>query len=140
MEFTKTKNVRFSHCDPAGIVFYPRYAELCNEVVEDWFREGLGIDFHELHERLRLAIPAVRLEIEFMVPSSYGDVLDFTLRVAEIGNSSFVLMLTAAAGGQERVRIRLKVVLMSMNTMRSVRLDEAWRERLAGYRDAQARL
>ena len=25
MPFTTTRKVRFEHCDPAGIVFYPRY-------------------------------------------------------------------------------------------------------------------
>ena len=34
--------IEWGHCDPAGIVFYPRYVELCNEMVEDWFADGLG--------------------------------------------------------------------------------------------------
>ena len=29
--------VRFQHCDPAGIVFYPRYLEMINQTVEEWF-------------------------------------------------------------------------------------------------------
>ncbi len=27
--------VRFSHCDPAGIVFYPRFFEIVHEAKED---------------------------------------------------------------------------------------------------------
>ncbi|MBI2276891.1 MAG: acyl-CoA thioesterase [Dechloromonas sp.] len=108
MIFRKTKNVRFSHCDPAGIVFYPRYAELCNEVVEDWFREALDVDFHELHEKLRLGVPAVRLEVEYLHPSTYGDTLEFTLAVREIGNASMQLAVVARCGEQERVRIALR--------------------------------
>ena len=42
MEFHTRKLIRFSHCDPAGIGFYPRYVELVNEVVEDWCNDGLG--------------------------------------------------------------------------------------------------
>ena len=34
--------VRFAHCDPAGIVFYARYFEMINGVVEDWVREEPG--------------------------------------------------------------------------------------------------
>lgn len=133
MIFKKTKNVRFSHCDPAGIVFYPRYAELCNEVVEDWFREALDVDFHELHEKRRLGVPAVRLEVEYLHPSTYGDTLEFSLRVREIGNASMQLALVARCGEQERVRIELKVVMMSMDSMRAVRIDDDWRQKFAAF-------
>lgn len=135
MLFTKTKNVRFSHCDPAGIVFYPRYAELCNEVVEDWFREALDVDFHVLHEKLRLGVPAVRLEVDYLRPSIYGDTLAFTLAVLEIGNASMTLSVVACANGEERVRIRLKVVMMSMDTMRAVKIDDDWRARFAAFQE-----
>ena len=29
--------IRFRHCDPAGIVFYPRFIEMAHSVVEDFF-------------------------------------------------------------------------------------------------------
>ena len=37
MAFTVTQRVRFQHCDPAGIVFYPRYFEMLNATIEEWF-------------------------------------------------------------------------------------------------------
>ena len=39
--FTVDIPVRFQHTDPAGIVFYPRYFEMINQVIEDWFAEKL---------------------------------------------------------------------------------------------------
>ena len=33
MAFIAQRKVRFQHCDPAGIVFYPRYFEMLNSVV-----------------------------------------------------------------------------------------------------------
>ena len=41
--YRSTVLVRFADCDPAGIVFYPRYMEMFNALVEDWFREGLKL-------------------------------------------------------------------------------------------------
>ena len=38
--------VRFSHCDPAGIVYFPRYFDMINGVVEDWFAGTLGLPHH----------------------------------------------------------------------------------------------
>ncbi|NBA97507.1 thioesterase family protein [Pseudomonas sp. R5(2019)] len=133
MKFTTRKIVRFAHCDPAGIVFYPRYAELCNEVVEDWFRDGLGIDFRHLQEVLRLTIPAVRLDVEFISPSVYEDVLEFSLEVMAIGRSSLSLFLVARCNNQERVRFSLKVVLVSVDTLRAAPINDQWRQRFSAY-------
>lgn len=133
MIFRVKKNVRFAHCDPAGIVFYPRYAELCNEVVEDWFRDALGVDYRALQEDLRLTIPAVKLEIEFLAPSVYGDVLEFTLGVADIGNSSVLLNVSAWNGEQERIRILLKIVMVSLDSLRPLNLDDEWRQRFSAF-------
>lgn len=135
MLFRKKKIVRFSHCDPAGIVFYPRYAELCNEVVEDWFRDALDVDFHVLHEKLHLGLPAVRLEVEYLATSTYGDTLEFTLCVKEIGNASMRLEVVAWCGEQERVRIHLKVVMMSMISMRAVKIDDDWRRKFSAFQE-----
>ena len=33
MRFTMPQKVQFKHCDPAGIVFYPRYFELLNDTL-----------------------------------------------------------------------------------------------------------
>ncbi len=37
--------VEFNHCDPAGIVFYPRYFEMANSVVENFFRDEVDYPF-----------------------------------------------------------------------------------------------
>ncbi len=134
MIYERSKRIRFAHCDPAGIVFYPRYVELFNEVVEDWFADGLGVDFHTLHEDMRLGIPMVKLDVEYLAPSRYGDVLAFRLQVKEIGNASLQLEIGAWAGEQLRVRGRLKIVLASMEALRPVPItDEFWRPKFAAY-------
>ena len=35
MAFVFPQKVRFQHCDPAGIVFYPRYFEMLNTTIEE---------------------------------------------------------------------------------------------------------
>ena len=138
MTFTKQKVVRFSHCDTAGIVFYPRYVELCNEMVEDWFADGLGFPLHRFQQELRLTVPAVRLDTEFVRVSTHGDVLDFTLMVRELGRSSLSLDVVARCEGQERVRFSLKLVLVSLDTMRAVPIDDAGRGRFERFQSGSA--
>ena len=60
MAFQKLVKVRFQHCDPAGIVFYPRYFEMVNAVVEDWFEE-MGEPFATLRTESALVVPTVQL-------------------------------------------------------------------------------
>ena len=42
--FIKTEKIRFKHVDYAGIVFYPRFLEMLNDLVEDWFEEVIKND------------------------------------------------------------------------------------------------
>lgn len=102
--------VRFQHVDPAGLVFYPRYFEMLNQVVEDWFAEGLGLDFRTLHRERRCGVPTVHVEADFTQPSRLGDELTFTLRVAKIGRSAFTLDVAAFCGEEERLRSRMVLV------------------------------
>jgi 4-hydroxybenzoyl-CoA thioesterase len=37
MAFVMNQKVLFKHCDPAGVVFYPRYFEMINDCVEALF-------------------------------------------------------------------------------------------------------
>lgn len=136
MIYERIKRVRFAHCDPAGIVFYPRYVELLNEIVEDWFEEGLGVDFHSLHVEHGLAIPTVRLDVEYLAPSRYGDLLSFRLAVAHIGNTSLQLSVMVYSDEQLRVRARLKVVMTSLAKLKPVPItEEFWRPKFLAYLD-----
>jgi 4-hydroxybenzoyl-CoA thioesterase len=135
MIFRCQKLIRFAHCDPAGIVFYPRYIELGVEAVEDWFSEALGVSFQVLHEEHRLGIPTVRLDVEFLKPSRHGDRLDFLVSVLEIGRSSMVLRLNVECAGEIRFRERIKVVLIDLGTMTSVPITDPWRPKFEVYRE-----
>ncbi len=89
--FSRAELVRFQHCDPAGIVFYPRYVEMVNATIEDWFGAVIGISFAEIHTTRETAIPARALEFDFRQPSRIGECLDFTVAIRKLGNSSITL-------------------------------------------------
>ena len=133
MHFERDTLIRFHHCDPAGIVFYPQYFVLFNELVEDWFNEGLGVDFARYHTEGRHGIPMAHIECDFLVPSKVGEVLRFCLGVKRIGNASLTLEVEAKAGDEVRVRATLVVVQASLETRGSVPFSEEFRARLARY-------
>ena len=46
--FERPLRIRFGHCDPAGIVYFPQYLVMLNGLLEDWFTDGLGVSYAEL--------------------------------------------------------------------------------------------
>jgi 4-hydroxybenzoyl-CoA thioesterase len=126
--FEREVLVRFGDCDPAGIVFYPRYFEMFNNLVEDWCAHGLGTSFRELHQERRLGLPTVSIQTDFIAPSRLGDVLRAELRVEKIGAASITVAIRLLGDdGSERVRASLVLVLMELKTMRATRIPDAMR-------------
>ena len=88
MIFTKQEKIRFKHIDYAGIVFYPRFLEMLNDLVEDWFEEALDRPFSKMHETN--GIPTVDLKVQFKNAARIGETLSKNLWVAELKSSSIV--------------------------------------------------
>jgi 4-hydroxybenzoyl-CoA thioesterase len=127
--------IRFSHCDPAGIVFFPRYLEMFNDIVEDWCRDELGFDFTGIHEGRGWGLPTVRLEVDFVAPSRIGDTLTATLAVLAIGTSSVRLSIVLRApDGGDRVRAETVLVLADPRALRGVAIPDDLRRRIAEFR------
>lgn len=86
LPFTKQEKIRFKHVDYAGIVFYPRFLEMLNDLVEDWFEEALERPFSKIHETN--GIPTVDLKVQFKQPARLGEVLTKILWVIKLGGAS----------------------------------------------------
>ena len=134
MIFTTDLRIRFAHCDPAGIVFYPRYFEMINGVVEDWCAQGLGYSFHEMHVVCSLGLPTVRLETDFVKVSKLGETLRAELSVTQLGGASLELALRLVGpDGDLRVKVKLVLVMMDLKKHRAVAIPPALRERMQDY-------
>jgi 4-hydroxybenzoyl-CoA thioesterase len=127
MPFTTTAQVRFADVDPAGIVFYPRYFEMLNGAVEDWFAQALGLDFATMHLERRLGVPTVKLETDFVSPSRLGDRLDITITPQRLGRTSCVIEVVFAGEGRVRLRAQVVLVCMDLDTHRPVEWPEGVR-------------
>src|SRR5690606_257546 len=97
MTYARIVPVEFNHCDPAGIVFFPRYFEMVNSVVENFFAEVLDLPFAEIVTSGN-GVPTARIETDFSAPSRLGERLTFVLSVERLGRASLVLRTEARAG------------------------------------------
>ena len=112
MSYARSIRVEFNHCDPAGIVFYPRYFEMTNSVCENFFREVVGYSYHAMMAD-GIGVPTARVETDFRAPSRLGDVLDWVMVVERVGGSSVGVRLEGLCGAELRLVVRLVLVWMS---------------------------
>lgn len=56
MKAFKLQQIFFNHCGSARIVFYPRYFEMINILVEEWFAQVLGMPFEVMHGEMNAAV------------------------------------------------------------------------------------
>ncbi len=85
----RTLTIEWGHCDPAGIVFYPRYFEYFDASTALLLtKTGLGkARLREKHNIL--GFPMVDTHARFKLPSRYGDEVTIETVVTRVGNSSF---------------------------------------------------
>lgn len=136
MSYARTIRVEFNHCDPAGIVFYPRYFEMTNSVCENFFREVVGYSYHAMMAD-GIGVPTARIETDFRAPSRLGDVLDWVLVVERVGGSSVTVRLHMGSGGEHRLTARLVLVWMSPEG-RPARWPDRIRAVLTAHLETQA--
>jgi 4-hydroxybenzoyl-CoA thioesterase len=131
--FTRTVPIRFSHCDPAGIVYFPHYFDMFNALIEDWYTEQLGFNYARLILNERYGFPFVHIETDFKVPSRMGENLDLTLLLTKIGFSSLSLAIVGHLAGIERLKARLVTAMISIETQQKVEIPSALRDRFGLY-------
>ncbi|MEX1367466.1 MAG: thioesterase family protein [Nannocystaceae bacterium] len=114
--------VSWGDCDPAGIVYFPRFFEKFHEAMEQWFGAELSLPYDELINGRRLGLPSVHTEADFRAPCHFGDELVVELRVLSLGRSSVELgyRVLAASDAEAGPRLtgRTVCVLMDLDPQR----------------------
>lgn len=82
--------IEWGDCDPAGIIFYPRYFALFDASTMHLFEKALGCNKAVWMRKYGIVgIPMVDTGARFMMPSRYGDVVRIETEVKEVRRSSF---------------------------------------------------
>jgi 4-hydroxybenzoyl-CoA thioesterase len=85
----QTVRIRWGDCDPAGIIFYPRYFEIFDNAIAALFERALGITKLEMFTAYEFAgWPLVRTHARFLKPTRFGDDVEVESSVT-FGRTSF---------------------------------------------------
>lgn len=82
--------IEWGDCDPAGIVFYPRYFAMFDASTAALFQAALGLPKIAWTKKFgMLGIPMVDTRARFSLPSAYGDEVTIESRVTSFRRSAF---------------------------------------------------
>jgi 4-hydroxybenzoyl-CoA thioesterase len=129
---TSRRMIQFYHCDPAGIVYYPRFFDICSDVKEEFMMQ-IGFPHHDTINRLRIGWPIVRLETDFKAVSRYGDQLDIDIQLWRLGASSIGLQYRFRGDDGERLLVKSVLVYMSLDSHKPVTMSDEMRAAFAPY-------
>ena len=134
-------DVRFGDCDPAGVVYFPRFFDWFHQAMETWFDEALGMPYADVLQRY--GFPAVHTEADFLKPCRMGERIRVLLRVAKVGASSFRLDYEVM-GPAEDPRVRGHTVVAMIGVLadkpdhfRPVRIPVELRNKIQSFISAE---
>ncbi|MCX7307157.1 MAG: thioesterase family protein [Afipia sp.] len=82
--------IEWQDCDPAGIVFYPRYFAMFDTSTTTLFEKALGMrkrDFIKHYDFV--GYPMIDTRSKFHIPGIFGDDVEIQTAITELGRSSF---------------------------------------------------
>lgn len=89
---TRDVHIEWGHCDPAGIVFFPRYLEIFDACTGHLFAAVEVSKYDMIQKWGILGIPLVDLHTRFITPSRFGEVVTIESSVTEWRRSSFIVV------------------------------------------------
>ena len=132
MAYTTSRHLNFGDCDPSGIAYFPSYLNILVGVYEEFFR-AIGFAWPEMINERKIGLPTVTLDLTFKSPGFHGDMMNFTVRVVRIGNSSVDLEHDVKAGDRLLWTAKQRLVATSLETHKACHWPDDMRAALTQH-------
>jgi 4-hydroxybenzoyl-CoA thioesterase len=97
---SRMRRIEWSDCDPAGIVFYPRYFSMFDTSTTALFEKALGMTAAQIFKHYDvIGYPLVDARARFLVPIAFSDDVAIETQVVEFRRSSFEMQHRLSKGG-----------------------------------------
>ena len=101
MTNTRDVKIEWGDCDPAGIVFYPRYFAMFDASTTALFERALGMTKYQFLKRYDvLGYPMLDTAARFVKPTRFGDSVVIETSIAKLGRSSFEVVHRLTKDGE----------------------------------------
>ena len=89
LTYTRNARIEWGDCDPAGIVFFPRYFAMFDSCTTALFSQALGLSKYQFTRKYAFAgYPMVETRARFLKPTKFGDDVVIETKITKFGRSS----------------------------------------------------
>lgn len=131
--FAHSFRVRYSECDPQGIVFNANYVAYFDHGFTELWREAFGS--YAVMEERGVDMVVAELNVEFRAPARFDDLVDLGLAIERLGTTSMTTRLWLHREEELLVEGRMRHVVVDAKTWQKTEIPNWLREGLAPYSD-----
>ncbi len=129
--FRHTMRVRYSECDPQGVVFNAHYLMYFDHAMGELWREALGSYQAMVEAGTDMVVAEAR--VRFLAPLRFDEKFDLTAEVTRFGETSITSLLTAERDGEVATEGELRHVFVDAKTGEKRAIPEDVRAALTAY-------
>lgn len=131
--------VKWGECDPAGIVYMPRFLDWVLEAAESFFADVVGVDWFQLNKRYGLGSPSVSTKLDFRKPIQFGQPFTIEVLVLRLGRSTITYAMRGRnEAGELCFEAELVSCIVDHSRMKSVNIPDHIRQPIMAYQAATA--
>ena len=134
LPFRVQDRVRWSDCDPLGIIYYGAYIRFFEHAEHEMFREA-GLPYELMRVQRHVQLPRKAFSVEFHSPAQMDELLDVEVGVSRIGTTAITLCFEAyrASDRTHRATASLTVVNVEKESIAKRPLPDFVRDALKPY-------
>ena len=132
--FKHTLRVRYSECDPQGVVFNANYVAYFDVILTELWREALG-SYQDMVEGGTDMVVA-EVNVRFLGPARFDDEVEFEARLTRLGETSMSTRIDSSTGGHPVVQGEIRHVFIDPATKAKTPMPENIRTALRPYLEA----
>lgn len=134
LPFRVQARVRWSECDPLGIIWYGTYLKYFEVAEHEMFRAA-GLPYEVLRVEREVQLPRKAFTVDFASPAQMDELLDIDVGIAKIGQSSLTMRFEACRASDRTLRATatLTVVCVEKTSITKRVIPDWVREALAPY-------
>ena len=116
--------VYYEDTDSGGVVYYANYLRFMERARTEWLRH-IGIEQNELRDRDNVLFVVRRVELDYVKPACFNDMLDVTVTLSQQGRASITVdQAVMRQTGEVVCNGRVKIACVDAVTLRPHALPE----------------
>lgn len=114
--------------DAGGVVYYANYLKFLERARSEWLR-SLGVEQTELAQRDGVVFVVRRIEVDYLRPARFNDVLSVRSRLASVARASLEMVQGIVRGEELILEARVKVACVGCQDFRPAKIPDHISER-----------